>query len=317
MPLSDADISFIVQGPIISPAAKTAQNYTTNEVLESIRKHFPKSQIVLSTWKGAETAHLDYDSLVLNDDPGPLNLNGIDYNINRLIRSTVNGLSNCINDYVVKTRTDVIFTSNALLSEMISIEPVNSRYKLFQNKVLSTNFYVRDPVKSNILYHPSDILLIGTKSDIGLLFNHELATYNEFNRAGEAGGFDNRIVNEQYLLLKTIKKVHNTDIPYTAFWEYKGIKNLIRSENFIFKNFSIHTARQLGISLPKRLTSSDPESNYSARALKWFPIIKSTIVSDFLFFTIIRGCIYYFKNQTISTRLRNAFNNRLHRLKWR
>lgn len=63
------DISVVVQGAV--------GGYTP-VCLASVRKHLPESEIVLSTWKGSNVEGLDYDVLVLSDDPG-----GFDYlNIN-------------------------------------------------------------------------------------------------------------------------------------------------------------------------------------------------------------------------------------------
>lgn len=295
MKLNDADLSFVVQGPIVTNSEGKPPVYSTNEVLLSIRKNFPSAEIVLSTWKNSNVEALLYDLLVLNDDPGPLTINGANYNVNRLIESTVNGLNSCKNDYVVKTRTDIIFTSNALLTKIKNIIPINGRYKLFQKKILTTNFYVRDPLKSNVLYHPSDILLMGKKNDVLSLFNHDLVAINDFkNTKGEI--FPNKVVNEQYLFIQTIKKAHNLDIIYSMYWEYKGIKNLVRSENFIFKNFLLCSPQQLGVAFPEKLYASSPELNYSNRALKWYHLIKSNIVTDFVFFRIIRAYKYYLMN---------------------
>jgi hypothetical protein len=316
MKLSAADLSFVVQGPVIPITAGAQHAYSTKQVLASIRKYFPESQIVLSTWQGANTGGLDYDLLVLNDDPGPLTINDKDYNVNRLIKSTVNGLKNCLNDYVVKTRTDIAFTSNELLAETAGMVPVKGRYKLFQHKVLSTNFYVRDPLKSNILFHPSDILLIGKKDDLLLFFDHELATFNDFNIGGDES-FYNKVVNEQYLLLKTIQAICSINVAFNKYWEYKGIKNLVRSEQFIFRNFHLKTNGQLGVEFSEKLSSALSHQNYSERALKWFPVLKSNIITDWLFFNAIRGTRYYLKNRERNYRLQYYYNAGLRILKWK
>ena len=56
------DISIVVQGAV-SPRL-------TSQSLKQLRKLFPESEIILSTWEDSDTKNLNYDILVLNVDPG-------------------------------------------------------------------------------------------------------------------------------------------------------------------------------------------------------------------------------------------------------
>ena len=95
------DISVVVQGvidPIFTPIC-----------LNSIRKHLPEAEIILSTWKGETIKNLDYDILILNDDPGAFIYTSTNkvQNQNRQIVSTRNGILNASRKYVLKIRTDM------------------------------------------------------------------------------------------------------------------------------------------------------------------------------------------------------------------
>ena len=103
------DISFVVQGPIISDFTK--------KVCESIRALAPNAEIVLSTWEGSALEDLEYDIVVENKDPGCFKLilpevmdNGSDeyvMNVNRQIISTINGLKRATKKYACKLRSDL------------------------------------------------------------------------------------------------------------------------------------------------------------------------------------------------------------------
>ena len=67
--VATSDISVVVQGAIAGPS-KDGKAYPTRDCLLSIRRRLPGAEIILSTWKGSDVTGLDYDQLVLNDDPG-------------------------------------------------------------------------------------------------------------------------------------------------------------------------------------------------------------------------------------------------------
>lgn len=315
------DVSFVVQGPIVTNEEKKVGIYSTKDVLLSIRRYFPEAEIVLSTWENSNVEDLDYDLITQNIDPGAMVISyhmfAADqisqqerkeavFNVNRLLISAVNGIEKCTRRYVVKTRTDIIFTSSNLLYKMGHIandRPIKSKYALLDKKVLSTNYYVRDPLKSNILFHPSDILIAGQKKDVYVLFNQELAVKEDF--------IDDfsilRLVNEQYLFTKLIRSVYNKALSVETLMAVKKIDNFILSENFIFNNFLMYTPQELGVIFPQKLYTSYPNSNYDGDAIKLFPLLKSFFISDFIFFKIIRPFEYYRRNLGFKAALRIFF----------
>ncbi len=57
--IDDEAITFVVQGPVQASASRQQIAGITEQCLNSIRRFFPKSTIILSTWKGQPLDGLD------------------------------------------------------------------------------------------------------------------------------------------------------------------------------------------------------------------------------------------------------------------
>jgi hypothetical protein len=255
------NISFVVQGPILQESNPSENAFSTREVLLSIREHFPDSEIVLSTWKGSEIAGLEYDKVILNEDPGAVVVPEVErpYNLNRLVVSSNAGVSVATKDYVVKTRTDLFFENENILNILNLITPIDGPYTVFKNYVLSTNYYVRNPLRMNLLFHASDIILVGKRQDMKLFFSaptlerHQMVTEKE----------QILMVAEQYLLLNTIKKALNKRYDFDRI-EYTNVKHFMDSEKYLFSNFNFLSIADFGVVFPDRLRFAHrPDANYT------------------------------------------------------
>jgi len=244
--IADSTISFVVQGPVI----KEGEN-TTKEVLNSIRKNFPNSEIILSTWKNEAVDGLECDQVVFSDLPDSLNLyTGHQCNINRQIVSTLNGIHAASNKYLVKTRTNTLFTGNEILAVYH-----NEQASVFKQLVYTIDLFSRDQYKSSVksfhdgfLHHPSDIFLLGLKEDIEQLFSCEMATKALMLNKGGLG----ILAPEQYLWMnllirkQQIKDYKNSLVKYNPEACYK-------SEKLLFENFRVYHFETLGVRLENRL----------------------------------------------------------------
>ena len=108
--IDSSEISVVVQGAI--------SDKFTKRVLVSIRKYLPKSEIILSTWKGSDVSGLSYDILIENEDPGAIILfpQWKQYhNLNRQIVSTQNGIAKASKKYILKIRTDIVLKNRGFL----------------------------------------------------------------------------------------------------------------------------------------------------------------------------------------------------------
>ena len=100
MSIKDKDISVVVQGRV--------EKKLTTLCLASVRKCLPGAQLILSTYKGTDTTGLDFDDLVLSDDPGALKFNKTDYcNINRMLTTSKAGIACAARPYILKLRSDL------------------------------------------------------------------------------------------------------------------------------------------------------------------------------------------------------------------
>ena len=105
------DISIVVQGAV--------DKTETPKCLKSIRQYLPNAEIILSTWEGTDLSCIEglYDKLVLSKDPGGVFYEKKKYyqNINRQIVSTKAGLELAERKFIMKLRSDLIFTNNTFL----------------------------------------------------------------------------------------------------------------------------------------------------------------------------------------------------------
>lgn len=179
MTIQTKDISFVVQGPVHKGRmGKHGEGYSTEECLLSIRRNFPGSKIILSTWKGSNVSSHLYDELVLNEDPGELLFADGSSNINRLLTSTQGGLRKVATPFVCKTRTDVYFKNDRLMK---FYEKTHNQFPQ-KHKYFSKPILVHEKLTKNATFigthhfHLSDIFLFGCCDDIYRVFNVPHAT---------------------------------------------------------------------------------------------------------------------------------------------
>lgn len=177
-----SDMSFVVQGAVCGPTL--GSNLYTKIMCHSIRKYFPKAEIILSTWKGEDVAGVDYDKIIY---AAPIEMTYIirddgkvyPHTINHQIVTTKNGIALATRKYVVKVRSDLTFLGNGL-SKFIgkyndySNSPEDNVWKIFSERILCLPTY--NPRKRIIYpYNICDWIYIGKNNDIKKLFDIPLA----------------------------------------------------------------------------------------------------------------------------------------------
>jgi hypothetical protein len=233
------DTTFIVQGPI---------HITTAHNLTSIRQHYPKSKIILSTWPNQQLDGLQFDEVVISEDPGSIRTHeNLSANTNRLIVSTKNGLERVRTLRAVKTRTDIGILG--VCPDLFSDK--DGQY--FQKKIVGLNLFFRDPFKSNKLFHMGDIFMSGLTKDLLNLWNSPLAEDFQLGRSLRVRIYNKypvRLAPEQYLWLTFLRRQGiDIDLEYV---EDVNIQKLALSEVSLASNFEIKTAAQLGLNIPTR-----------------------------------------------------------------
>ena len=228
-----------MQGPVINN-----DEVTTIEVVDSIKKYYPNAEVVLSTWENENVLGINYDRVILSKDPGCFSTSdGLVVNLNRQIVSTIEGLKVAKNNIVVKMRTDTVITSGNLNG---FIEKINLKAKHFKNYILVSELFTRDPLKIDILFHPSDLFLVGKKSDLINLFSIKLSSKNDL--LDDNGKF--KVFPEQYIWLQYL-------LQYCKVNYFNRLKrtfrNLLESEKILHSNFIILSSDSLGVSFIHRI----------------------------------------------------------------
>jgi len=165
------DISFVVQGVIDS--------VNTPICLYSIKKYFPDSPIILSTWEGSDVSMFERKSvtIVLNKDPGGFEYERYDKkkiynNVNRQIVSSYNGLKHVQTYYAIKIRSDMAVLSNRFVKYLFKFPKRSNEYRLFENRVILYCFTSKFQFKEEKTpFHISDWFYFGNTSDLIKLFD--------------------------------------------------------------------------------------------------------------------------------------------------
>jgi hypothetical protein len=266
------DFSVIIQGPILGKPGEEADRQLTKRCITSIRSCLPGAQIILSTWKGEDATHLDYDTIVYNDDPGAITYNDYELkqvynNNNRQIASTLNGLSQANRKYSVKMRGD-FYLDNANFINYLNKYSEYGKYKFFSTRIITPTYFFRDPEKAPLLFHISDLFQAGTTKDMLDLWDIPLQPEPETTRAfAYSKQFANdpfrfnqykmRYASEQYIWQAFCKK-HGLDLSLNYFCEvpYSIIGKAVQS---VIDNFIILSPEQIGIRFPQRLLHSEKQ----------------------------------------------------------
>jgi len=229
------DLSIVIQGRVLGNPNDPYEKQHTASAIASIRNLMPDAEIILSTWEGSDHSYLDYDKLVLNEDPGgtaynehqPEFLN----NNNRQIVSTYNGLKAATRKYAIKQRV-IILTQ-----------------------------FSRNPRRIPQLIHPSDLFQFGLREDLLDLWDIPLQPepettrafpleYRIINNSLENSFYRMKFGSEQYIWYALCKK-HGLDLELKHFGDISTDK-IVQSEESIMNNFMIADARAIGVLLPKR-----------------------------------------------------------------
>ena len=181
--MNEKDLTFVVQGPI---AYMKQENLTLN-LISSIKKFFPNSKILLSTWDNPNLHEIPFlDYLVVNLDPGaeifldnPVTFN----NVNRQIVSTYEGLKRVKTKFAVKVRSDLIFTNNRILNSLRNIDFAgrNTEYSVLRNHIVVSNQTSINPKRGQVLpFHICDWIWAGRVDDLLDVWKIPLMPDNEF-----------------------------------------------------------------------------------------------------------------------------------------
>ena len=205
------NLTFVLQGPVIT------EDSITRKSCDSIRKYFPDSKIILSTWKNSKLDNINnVDDIVQSDDPGAeyyyYKNNKLLNNINRMLLSSLNGLNNSNSKFSIKLRSDMYFQSNNLLNFIRLIDKSESLYTK-KKIIIPSNMALNPDKKYKLLFHPSDSFFFGLTEDLIDLFNIPPMDKNQMTYFDNISDYPedkfpirSRFTCEQYLFCSFLKK---------------------------------------------------------------------------------------------------------------
>lgn len=248
--LRNCDISVVVQGPVLGAGL-------TRNCLESVRHHLPGAQVILSTWRGTDTAGLSYDLLVESDDPGGVpchrrlpNL----YNLNRQILSTREGLKRADRPYAVKLRSDLLLVHSGFLDYWRRYPRRDPELRLFKERLVNCTIFAQNPRRHQPTpFHPGDWFFFGLREDLLALWDIPLAPEPETSRWFADRGRPepdiyphllHRYFPEQYLWLCLLRKQGAVTLEHQ--WDLTG-QNLEQTERSFANNLIFLEPQRIGI----------------------------------------------------------------------
>lgn len=262
--IETSEISVVVQGAI--------DKINTPLCLNSIRKYLPGSEIILSTWEGADVTNLEYDIVLFNKDPGGFTDRFIATFMNNTVRqiySTQMGLKKASKKFTLKLRSDLILNKNKFLNMFDAYPKRDENYVLFKHRVLVTSFFSKKFLYSNGLiqpvpFHISDWALFGYSEDINRIFNIELPKEPDFSwylyenkintvKTNLLCG-SHKYAPEQYITLSAFKNAY--DINFEHYMDYSD-KNIELSEKLIANNYIIISPRDFSFYCGKKRNNND------------------------------------------------------------
>jgi len=216
-------ISAVVQGPVVGSGERDKNKRFTQRSLESVRKILPEAQLILSTWKGADVRGLDYDVLLLNDEPERIDFawpNGIlhQMTVNLQIISTRNGLEKADRQYAIKMRADTVLEGAGFI-EYFKKYNKNKDSDILKNKVVVLPTY-NPRKKTKLLFDVCDWFFFGLTDDVKDIFSIPLMDKNKLN-GQKINGYhlmSDNYCAEQYIWTSFLKKYKNFYFPYYDYF---------------------------------------------------------------------------------------------------
>ena len=245
--MNKSDITFLFQG--------VADKAFLRGSFAAVRRYFPSSRIILSTWKDTDISGLDCDEAVFCDDPGFFYYSPRPgekpNNVNRQIVGTCAGLEKVTTPFCFRMRTDFRITGDGFLNHFDSYTDSLEGYQVFSHKLLAACYFSRNPrSRVRFPFHPSDLAFFGYTDDIRKLFDIPLMTEEE--ACWDVGGDRyNRYTPEQHIFINALRR-DGRDVP-CAFYKDANPRAILETEKYFASNFIFLTFDQFNL-MPSKPT---------------------------------------------------------------
>lgn len=260
--ISSKDISVVIQGPVDWNIYSPFKKGVTASLAMQIRKLLPEAEIIFSTWEGQKYDSIEYDTLIINEDPGAQGVwpSYVPSNVNRQIVSSKSGILAATRKYCLKIRSDMVLKSTKFIDFFEKAQKIpDSKLKVFSNPIVTNNFSSRDTksvlekLPSHPLpFHPSDHISFGLTTDVLYLWDIPLQSDEDafyFMDRSHPNRFRlnefSRLTPEQYIFTSAISKKAPVDI-----------ENYADSRESVIKNSEYYMNSHI-VSVPDRIFSVD------------------------------------------------------------
>lgn len=277
--IENRQISVVVQGPIAANHDRPQSEGVTRRSLEAIRCHLPGAHIILSTWKGSDTGGLDFDELVLSDDPGSSVImyykDGRPHrvNVNRQIVSTMAGLQRVKTDYAMKLRADNVLHGDSCKTLFEVFPERAEKHRYLNDRIVIANLCAQAYSQGLPLpFFLCDFFYFGRTEDLRTFWGQPLVrdyVYREElkgKRQHPQYPWPQTVV-EQMLFVAFLNKFAPVEL--TSKFGDTGLRDL--SRQVVANNFIVCDREMLGLEVPERLAQRDgfPYTYYSHVLWQW------------------------------------------------
>ena len=287
--MSSEEITFLLQGNIDN-------NEYLHRLIGSVRKFYPESPIILSTWRGNQVECFDVDYVIESADPGPSGplLNGLN-NVNRQTLSTKNGLKCVKTKFVVKSRTDNFFTNSNIVNLIELAELKNELISGFNRIVIPSDLSINPRRKFGLPFHPSDFFLFGRTADLLVYFDTKKfkvdLSYkpNDFGADGNCFDIGTSHSPEQWIFTNFLSR-QGISLPWNSPFT-SDPEILEKSETHIANCFLLIASKRIGFNNFKYRQNFFTQSNHTYREKdfhfllkKYCPKLSYSIKKDWYYF---------------------------------
>lgn len=270
------EITVVVQGPVQTLNGRKQEEKITRRCLLSVREWLPGARIILSTWPSQNLNDLNYDELVVSEDPGP-NIRNFHadgspqkYNNNRQIVSTLAGLKRVTTPYALKLRSDNYLTNNHFVDLQSKYPKRSDKQAIFQERVVVSNVFTRKYAKGfRVAHHLSDFFYFGLTADLLKIWDLELLPNIDQIEASQINqkscGYP--IDCTQMFWIKALKKF-DTSVDLTGLLD--GNKAQHRKSDLYYANNLIIGAREdIGLGLEQKFSGEARIARLQGRCAQW------------------------------------------------
>lgn len=266
--INDEEITFVVSG-LVSGSKK----FNCLKALKSIRKFFPKSQIILSTWIDQDTSEIESlcDKIIKSDATHvkcaniPCSVNPYVSKINTInlqMVSVYEGLKEVKTKYAVRFRSDFYLKNRNFLriycQDNERYLKRNNNYKIFDSKVLIPSFLTRNPSKNKGWYtfETSDCFAFGLTKDLISKWNGQTESESSlcyWSSPSEKKSYYNprhsnsQYTTEQYGLIRLMQnKLPEILLPQT-YCDVSQADFITNFHHVLVNNFFVYSLTRLGL----------------------------------------------------------------------